>query len=153
MAESRAAFPPATLRLALPCRLGEVRRAASAVHDFLTQQGCAADERADCELVLIEACNNAIKHAPKNAGGDAVIIEASCHLALIELRITDHTPGFDWPNHVSLPHSESESGRGLFLIRSLTDESSYHRQAAGNVLVLRKKRRPHSGSAGCVSRK
>ena len=58
----------------------------------------------------------------------------------IELRIIDHGPGFTWPENTQLPPPDMESGRGLYLIRALTDYSAYIRLSTENVLVLRKKR-------------
>ena len=58
----------------------------------------------------------------------------------MEARITDHTAGFDWPDQAELPADDSESGRGVFLIQSLTDHSVYLRGADENCLVLRSNR-------------
>jgi anti-sigma regulatory factor (Ser/Thr protein kinase) len=68
-------------------------------------------------------------------------VEAFCDSCQVEMRITDHTPGFNWPTHAALPDCESESGRGVFLIQSLMDSAHYVRGTGQNVLVLRAKRR------------
>ena len=112
---------------------------ATAIRDFLTRQGCIERDVADCELALVEACNNAIQHA--NGGQAAGIeVEAFCGPRGIELRIVDHTPGFVWPANVSLPDAESERGRGLFLIQSVMSSTRYLREPGRNTLVLRKTR-------------
>lgn len=132
---------PATLQLTLPPDLGEVRPAAQAVRRFLAAEGCEEQELTDCELALVEACNNALLHAGAGAPPQPVVVEAHCDAGDIELRVTDHTPGFEWPEQAGLPDTESENGRGLFLIRALMDDAKYCRSARGNTLVLRKRRR------------
>src|SRR5690606_26545116 len=60
----------------------------------------------------------------------------------IELRVVDHTPGFDLPSTNELPDPTAEGGRGLFLMRSLTDSIKYLRGRDENCLILRKRRVP-----------
>src|SRR5579862_4019056 len=136
MSEILGASRPPVLRLVLPCDLKQVRDAVQSVHQFLEEQGCDEQVLTACDLALVEACNNAIKYAP--AADVPVLVEGICGEDLIELRITDHTPGFEWPKHIELPDPESESGRGLYLIQTLMDNANYFRSRGENVLVLRK---------------
>jgi serine phosphatase RsbU (regulator of sigma subunit)/anti-sigma regulatory factor (Ser/Thr protein kinase) len=129
---------PAVLRFALPCDLSRVRDASRTAHQFLAEQGCSEEVLTACDLALVEACNNAIQYAPEPARARSVILEVICHPEQLEIRITDHTQGFDWPEQVALPTPESESGRGLFLIQSLMDSALYLRGPGENTLVLRK---------------
>ena len=131
---------PAVLRLSVPCDLKQVRAVARAVHDFLASHGCTNGELADCELALVEGCNNGIEHA-RTPGKVPILVEALCAESMIELRVTDNTPGFDWPEKTSLPEGESEKGRGIFLMKSLMDYANYFRSRSGNILLLRKKRK------------
>jgi serine/threonine-protein kinase RsbW len=140
MSEPSGAARPAQLRLVLACDLGEVRALGHTVRSFLAKHGCAETELQDCELALVEACNNAIKYTLPGARQNPILVDALCDSESIELRIADRTAGFEWPEHMTLPASEDESGRGLFLIRSLMDDADYFRGADGNVLVMRKKR-------------
>jgi serine/threonine-protein kinase RsbW len=128
------------LRLELACDLAQVRPVVAKVRAFLCRSGCTEKETADTHLALIEACTNAIKHAAENAKSQNVQIEARLGSAELELRVTDHTGGFRWPTEVSLPHPESEGGRGLFLIRCLMDTVDYLHLPEGNILILRKRR-------------
>ena len=133
------AHPP-VLRLTLACNLAEVRRAALALCQFLAGQRCTQKEVLDSELALVEACNNAILHADEAGRLHPVLVEASCNPLEIELRITDHTGGFEMPEKAVLPGPDSERGRGLYLIQTLMDSADYKRGAAENTLVLRKRR-------------
>jgi anti-sigma regulatory factor (Ser/Thr protein kinase) len=132
---------PAILRLVLACDLGQVRSTARAAHDFLAAAGCHEKELGDCELALVEACNNAIQYAPESARKKPVLVEILCDTKEVELRVTDHTPGFDWPKRALLPAAQSVTGRGVYLMQSLMDYADYFRAASENILILRKTRR------------
>ena len=140
MAGPKNATAPALFRLSVPCDLRQVRGAVQHIHRFLSEQGCAEKEIMDCELVLAEACNNAIEYASPQARSQPFLIETTCSACEIEMRIKDQTPGFEWPQTPNLPGPESEHGRGLYLIRTLMDYSEYIRGPSSNVLVLRKRR-------------
>jgi anti-sigma regulatory factor (Ser/Thr protein kinase) len=75
-----------------------------------------------------------------------VVVELSVGRAEIELRVTDHGPGFSWPGRIELPKPEDENGRGLYLIRRVMDSVKYERRSGRNVLVLRMKRREERAS-------
>lgn len=132
--------PARVLNLSGPCDLGAIRDIARALRAFLEQSGVAPDEIDAWELVAVEAGNNAVNNV--SATGLAQPIEASLEVGptYVELRIHDHTPGFDLPETAELPDPLSEHGRGLFLMRTLTDRMSYFRGATGNTLALWKRR-------------
>src|SRR5579871_6082733 len=138
MPEISGAIRPAVLRIALPCDLTQVRGAAQTVHQFLGEQKCDEQVLSACDLALVEACNNAIKYAPDTARDNPVMVEVICGQDLIELRVTDHTPGFNFPTKVELPNPDSESGRGLYLIQTVMDSANYFRGHGANILELRK---------------
>src|SRR5262249_24431688 len=97
------------IRLSLTCDLTAVPAAAQAVCSFLAQHGCSEPLIMSCELALVEACNNAIIYS--RANDQPVQIEARCLCEQIEMRVTDHTEGFVWPDHIRLPPPENECGR------------------------------------------
>jgi serine phosphatase RsbU (regulator of sigma subunit) len=130
---------PAVLRFPLACDLAQVRHAAQQIRQFLAEYDCGHDLLMACELAFVEGCNNAVKYAP-TARDRPVLVEVSCDAEEVELRVTDHTTGFDWPAEVKLPEADSESGRGLYLMQSVMDEVKYLRGEGENVLLLRKRR-------------
>ncbi|HEY2084245.1 MAG TPA: SpoIIE family protein phosphatase [Verrucomicrobiae bacterium] len=140
MPDTFGASHPATLRFALPCELKQVREAAQTAHRFLREQGCEEEILSACDLALVEACNNAIKYAPESARAQPVGVEIICHDGELEMRVADHTRGFEWPERVKLPPPDSESGRGIFLIQSLMDSARYLRGKGENILIMRKSR-------------
>jgi serine phosphatase RsbU (regulator of sigma subunit)/anti-sigma regulatory factor (Ser/Thr protein kinase) len=131
-----------TLRLTLNCDLVEVRPATLALRGFLADHGVPGEELLACELALAEACNNAINYSEAEGRSQRINVEANCGLTEIELRVTDHTSGFDWPEQAELPDVTSERGRGLFLIQALMDSTTYLRGRGENCLIMRKSRSP-----------
>lgn len=140
MGREYGACRPAVLRLTIPCDLPQVRPASQEVASFLASQGCDENELMTCGLALVEACNNAIRYAPPAAQKQPITIEVSTTDETIEVRVTDHTNGFEWPALITLPPPESESGRGLYLIHSLTERSGYLRGQNENVLFFSRRR-------------
>lgn len=137
---------PVLLRLELACDLSQVRPIAVAAHRFLRENGCSENESLDFEMALVEACNNGVQHAVPNARHKPLLLELQCGANSIELHLTDHTAGFDWPEQAPLPEPDAESGRGVYLIQSLMDECRYERGKGANTLILRKTRlRPKAG--------
>src|SRR5215212_5050464 len=133
---------PAALRLRLECDLSKVRQASAQMKAFLVDQGFSSAELDACELAVVEACNNAIKYASNAGRNEDVLLDVICGRNELEIRVNDHTDGFDMPDEVKLPDFEKESGRGLYLIDSLMDDVTYLRGRKENVLVMRKMRPP-----------
>jgi serine phosphatase RsbU (regulator of sigma subunit)/anti-sigma regulatory factor (Ser/Thr protein kinase) len=131
---------PAALRVSMECDLSKVRHASEQMKMFLADQGFGRSDIDACELAVVEACNNAIKYAGPEARGQDVALEVLCGRENLEIRISDHTAGFEMPKEIALPDFEKESGRGLFLINSLMDELNYLRGQGENCLVMRKAR-------------
>lgn len=130
----------AVLRLEMTCEFSQVRPVAMATHRFLRENGCAENEALDFEMAVVEACNNGVQHATDAARDKPLRLEIRCEPGALELHLTDHTEGFDWPQDAPLPEPDSESGRGLYLIQALMDECHYERGDGENTLVLRKRR-------------
>src|SRR6185369_15721984 len=89
------------------------------------------------ESCLAEACNNAVEYARGSRRERPPAVEVVYGAEQIELRVTDHTDGFEWPRQVVLPPPSSERGRGLFIIHSTMDEVRYLRGSDENVLIMR----------------
>ena len=93
-------------------------------------------------LALTECVSNVIRHAHGQDGRPArVVFEATGRT--LRLFIYDTTPHKPFPSTRSddVPELEAESGRGLFLMQSLTDSITYREtlEPAGKVVVLEKK--------------
>jgi anti-sigma regulatory factor (Ser/Thr protein kinase) len=123
----------------LPPALAAVRPAATSFREWAA--GFAPDAAAaDCEVALVEACNNLIAHNPASRAMISLRAEATpFDLCLI---IRDTTHGFEWPREPKLPPPDAECGRGIFLIHTLMTQVEYQRAsngARGNQLLLRRR--------------
>jgi len=128
------------LRLEVECNFAAVRLSATEVREHLAARGVAERDLWACELAFVEGCNNAVQHTPANYAGKKLVVELSCGSTHVELRINDHTHGFEFPTESRLPAPEEERGRGIYLMRTLMDEVDYIREPSSNCLVLRKAR-------------
>ena len=134
----------ATHRISFRCDLTEARTATRALRAFLAEHPLDESELLACELCLAEACNNAVQYAVDGARRETVVAEAVCTSAWVELRVTDHTPGFVLPaGPLAVPAPVHEHGRGLFIIRSMMDDVRYLRGEKDNTLIMRKNRAQH----------
>ena len=133
-------IPTTLLACEVECHLAAAAAACLQARDFLHSLGLAPEELDVWELILGEAVNNAVNYVRPEALALPVRLELLGTPEWIESRIYDHTAGFDLLAKVGLPPEESESGRGVFLMRSLTDEMAYLQGQNENVMVLRKRR-------------
>jgi serine/threonine-protein kinase RsbW len=97
----------------------------------------------DVQLAVTEACANAVRHAVGTAEYSVRlgVSEDAC-----EIEIIDVGPGFPdaLPDLSNLPElaeadPDSESGRGLYLIRALVDEFEFTRDGGANAVRLTKR--------------
>lgn len=130
----------ANIRLPMACQIEEVRGVARKASEFLCRNGLSENELMSCELALVEACNNAVLYSESSRQLDPIEIELSCDKSLVEIRVHDHTAGFDLPQKAELAEMESESGRGIFIMQSLMDCVDYHIGIGENILTMRKQR-------------
>ncbi len=127
-------------RVVFKCDLASARTATRILRNFLAEHGLDETELFQCELCLAEACNNAVQYAPADAADTPVVAEAIFLGTGIELRVTDHTQGFELRERPANVAPERENGRGLFIIQSFMDDVRYYRGAGRNTLVMRKAR-------------
>jgi serine/threonine-protein kinase RsbW len=89
-----------------------------------------------------EAVNNAIIHGNKSDPGKKVIIRCKVRKKTLTLSVKDEGTGFD-PESLQDPRDErnllKESGRGVFLMRSLMDTVKFKRLKSGSVTEMQVK--------------
>ncbi len=127
-------------RIAFKCDLEAARNATRLLRDFLGEQGLDEAELFECEVCLAEACNNAVQYAADAPVHSPITAEAVFNATGVELRVMDHTTGFELPEPPAGIDPRRESGRGLFIIQSLMDDVRYYRGRGRNTLVMRKSR-------------
>jgi len=85
----------------------------------------------DLEIALTEACANVVKHA---AGADDMEIRLDVGADRCAIDVVDNGAGFD-TNAVPEPENAGERGRGLFLIRALSENVRMHSTPRSGSLI------------------
>jgi serine/threonine-protein kinase RsbW len=83
----------------------------------------------DLQMALSEACANVVRHATASQAFD---VDVEVEPERCQVQVIDHGPGFTpRPEDFRQGGWEQEAGRGLALMRALTDELSLDRLADG----------------------
>jgi anti-sigma regulatory factor (Ser/Thr protein kinase) len=91
------------------------------LRDWLQQVPVPAPETEDALLVAAELTSNAIRHASGTPGG--VVLRAAADGDNLVIEVEDDGGSLELPERPGdIPDPDAEAGRGLFLVRSLTDE-------------------------------
>lgn len=114
-----------SVRLHLPREAGSVPAVRRLLHTALSIIRVDRESGDDLEIALTEACANVVKHA-EGADKFEVRLEVDDRRCAIEVR--DDGLGFDpaVAEDESTPGDRHESGRGLFLIRALSENVRLH---------------------------
>lgn len=91
-------------------------------------------------LALTEAVVNAIEHGSSDDSPATLRVCIDIDDELLSIQVHDNGQGFEL-DHIedADPGGLEETGRGIFLIRSLMDSVAYRKTNSGNVLEMRKK--------------
>jgi anti-sigma regulatory factor (Ser/Thr protein kinase) len=111
---------------ATPERLADVRHRLNA---WLESVSVANDLAADIVLAVGEACTNSIEHAYRGRPRSTMRVEAAVDGDEIRLRVIDYG---SWKT----PVSRRNRGRGLLLIRAVSDAAKVNSSAAGTTVAM-----------------
>ncbi len=125
-----------------PYTLGAVREASTGARKFLADMGLPEAELAAWELILTEAGNNCVIHSAGGLPGQSWQVRLLLAPGRVIARIHDGNEGFEWPEDPQLPDDDSESGRGIFLIHTLTGFRKQEHHPGGNILTLERRHTP-----------
>lgn len=125
-----------------PSTLAAVREASTGGRRFLADAGLPEAELAVWELILTEAGNNSVIHSTGDSPGPSWQVGLLVAPDRVIARIYDGNGGFAWPEDPQLPDDDSESGRGIFLIHTLTDFRKQEHHSGGNILTLERRHTP-----------
>ena len=125
----RRRMPPAHARVAalgpfehhLSKSMAAVSVSRGLLREWLVRVPVDPDAIHDLLLSATELCANAVEHATWEDGG--VVIRARTQGADVVLEVEDDGDGLNWPLlALEPPDPEAEQGRGLWLVRTFTDE-------------------------------
>jgi serine/threonine-protein kinase RsbW len=106
-----------SVRLNLPREVDSVPAVRRLLRCALSVFHVDREDRDDLEIALTEACANVVKHASGADGIEVSLDVAADHCAI---DVADNGTGFD-AAAVAEPDPGSDRGRGLFLIKALSD--------------------------------
>jgi len=122
------------IKLTIDSNLKNVSLVGTAVNKLCSFLYLTEGECADIELCVVEAVNNAVKHAYDNQGGNDVDIVFTIESDRLLIDIFDSGKGMEMQEiqepvfDVNKVESIPESGLGLYIIRSIMDEVHYIRE-------------------------
>ena len=105
--------------------------------DWLEHLALDDVERADLLLVASELCSNAVRHA--SGAPRALALRAWADHDAVVLEVEDDGAGMELSTRAEDPDLEAETGRGLYVVRALSDDLSVRRD--GDRTVVRAVRR------------
>jgi len=106
-----------SVRLNLPREVDSVPAVRRLLRCALSAFHVNREDGDDLELALTEACANVVRHA---AGADGIEVRLDVAEDRCAIDVADNGAGFD-ADAVADPEPGSERGRGLFLIKALSD--------------------------------
>lgn len=113
---------------------GKSRALAKQVVAAVAQAVADPDILHDLDIVLTEACANITRHAYPDGEGDMEVRLKLLANQAVELDVVDWGPGFGEGVHFENPEPDSECGRGMFIIRKLSDHCELLRLGKENIL-------------------
>jgi len=108
------------VRLSIPAKPEYIVLSRLALAGLARFRTLPADTLADLKLAVTEACSNSVRHAYDGNHGGQVEIVYRLETDRLVVDVLDDGPGF--PEQQPRRDEPDESGLGLAIIRSLTDE-------------------------------
>ncbi len=130
-----------SFHLELPSQTEKIEEAAFFVENALKDLEFDPDERDNVVIAATEAISNAIIHGNKSNPQKKVTIVVKGLTDRIEIHVRDEGKGFE-PRNLANPLAPEnllrESGRGIFILKSLMDKIEYRFLSNGTEIVLTK---------------
>jgi serine/threonine-protein kinase RsbW len=123
-----------SVRLHLPREVDSVPAVRRLLRCALTILHVDRQSGTDLEIALTEACANVVKHA---AGADRFEVHLDVAEDRCAIDVLDNGSGFDpdADDGDASPAADSERGRGLFLIKALSDNVRMHSAPRSGSLI------------------
>lgn len=134
---------PKDYELVIPSILSKIQEVEDFTEKVTSKMNLNEEELDALAIAVTEVTNNAIIHGNKSDKRKKVIINYHLTKLAITITIKDEGAGFD-PENISNPLAPEnllkESGRGIFIVKALLDEVSFHFNKGGTLVKLVKKK-------------
>ncbi len=125
------------IRIAVPSLSENIRMIESFIDNAKEKFHLDDDIYGNIMIAITEAVNNAIKHGNRSDSSKNVSLSLSLDDSLIKFRVEDEGQGFDYenlPDPTSPENLEKPGGRGIFLMKHLSDEVEF--KEGGRIVEL-----------------
>ena len=125
------------IRIEIPSLSENIRMIESFIDNCKEKFQLNEDIYGNIMIAVTEAVNNAIRHGNKNDSTKNVSLALTLEENLIKFKIEDEGKGFDYsslPDPTAPENIEKPGGRGIFLMKHLSDEVEF--KEGGRVVEL-----------------
>lgn len=125
------------IRIQIPSLSENVRMIESFIDNAREKFHLDDDIYGNIMIAVTEAVNNAIKHGNKGDSSKNVLLTLALNDKLIKFKIEDEGNGFDYdnlPDPTAPENIEKPGGRGVFLMKHLSDEVDF--KEGGRIVEL-----------------
>jgi serine/threonine-protein kinase RsbW len=126
-----------TISIQVPSLIENIRMIESFIDNARDRFLLNDDIYGNIMIAVTEAVNNAIKHGNANDKAKNVFLSLTLEDSMIKFVVKDEGPGFDFhnlPDPTAPENLEKPGGRGIFLMKNLSDEVSF--KESGRVVEL-----------------
>lgn len=120
--------PSKSFKISIPSLIDNINIVESFIENACDENKISEDIYGNILIAVTEAVNNAIKHGNKEDRKKLVDLEMESSEQKVTFKIEDEGNGFDF-KHLNDPTSpenlEEEGGRGIFLMKHLSDEVNF----------------------------
>lgn len=117
-----------TIKIEIPSITENIRIIESFIDNAKERFNLDDDIYGNIMIAVTESVNNAIMHGNKNDRSKSVKLSLSLNDNIINFKIQDEGIGFDFqnlPDPTSPENLDKPSGRGIFLMKHLSDEVNF----------------------------
>ena len=127
-----------TQRIAIKSQVENIALIEKVIDEICNANNITEEHYGNVLIAITEGVNNAINHGNKQDSSKEVVVEFAVSEKQLVCKITDQGPGFDYenvPDPTSPENIEKPNGRGVFLMRHLSDEIEF--EDNGAVVILK----------------
>jgi anti-sigma regulatory factor (Ser/Thr protein kinase) len=126
--------------LVLPNEPSRIRDVRDFVQEFLADLRVPIEILSEVLLAASEAAGNAVKYGRIEEGRSEIRVRCLLEGTDVIVSVTDEGPGFELPGEdAERPDPLAAGGRGLYLMRALTDDVRIDSDASGTTVTLVRK--------------
>ncbi len=124
-----------------PSRADYAAEVRQAIGHWMPILGFDQEMTEDFQTAVTEAVTNAVRHgSPDGAAAEFRVAGRRLPDGALRVEVTDSGPGLSAGTYPAMPDPEAVGGRGLPLMRALSDSVEFRAAASGHSVVLIKRR-------------